>query len=381
MIRNAEDQALVHKVAIVQDCIPRYRWAFFDALYAMGMKENISYIVYSSDPIESSFEKSFRTVQITNRKIRLGRVTRWHTKLEELNKPDLVILEQALHNPLLLWNFLLRRPKDTTTFLWGHGGYWTRRNNCLQEKLLWYVIRRADHFLAYTDGGMEILRAHRYPIDQITVLRNSIDTKAILNKIRNLSAAEHSSWLVKHSINSSRIGCFIGEFRAEKDLPFLISALVQIRSLVPDFEFIFFGGEKGISQIETALESYPWIKYGGIADATAKAHLARAGAVILNPGRVGLIAVDSMAMGAPIISRKLKDTHAPEFEYLDHPKSMLLADSDLDSYVTQCVSLLKNPQVKKQMSVLLSHLALSFSAEEMARNFHLAVKAKICIKK
>ena len=377
MIRNTGDQVSVQKVAIVQDCIPGYRWAFFEELYSMGLRENISYTVYTSDPVESSVNELFKAVHIVNRKIKLGRTTRWHTELEELQRSDLVILEQALHNPLLLWKFLLRRPHNITTYLWGHGGYWTRRNNWLQEKILWYVIRRADHFLAYTDGGMEILRAHRYPINKVTVLRNSVDTKSISNDIKGLTPAKHNEWLLEHDLHSSHIGCFIGEFRAEKDLPFLISALVRIRSRVSDFEFIFFGGEMGLSQIETALKKYSWVKYGGVADSKIKAHLSYAGAIILNPGRVGLIAVDSMAMGAPIVTRKLVDTHAPEFEYLEHPCSILIAENDLDSYVTQSVSLLNNPQVKKQMSENLIDLASTFSAEEMARNFHLAVKASI----
>lgn len=377
MIRHTEDQVLAQKVAIVQDCIPGYRWAFFEALYSMGLQENISYVVYTSDPVEGNVDEFFKAVYIPNREINLGRITRWHTKLEELKSSDLIILEQALHNPLLLWKFLLRRPHNITTFLWGHGGYWTRRNNWLQEKVLWYVIRRADHFLAYTEGGMKLVSMHGYPKDRITVLRNSVDTQRILDDIKDLSHEEHSEWLLKHNVHSSHIGCFIGEFRAEKDLPFLISALVHIRSRISDFEFIFFGGETGLSQIETALKKYPWIKYGGVADSKIKAHLSHAGAVILNPGRVGLIAVDSMAMGAPIITRKLKDTHAPEIEYLEHPHSILIAENDLDSYVTQSVALLHNLKVKKQMSETLFDLASTFSAEEMARNFHSAVKANI----
>lgn len=377
MIRHTEDQVLIQRVAIFQDGIPRYRWAFFEALYSMGLNENISYVVYSAKPVEGNVDEFFQVVHISNRVINLGRLTRWHTKLDESQTPDIVILEQALHNPLLLWRFLLRRPHNITTYLWGHGGYWTRRNNWLQEKVLWYVIRRADHFLAYTDGGMEILRAHRYPIDRITVLSNSVDTKRIMNDTKDLTSVKHSEWLYKHDIHSSHIGCFIGEFTAAKDLPFLISALVQIRSRISDFEFIFFGGEAGLSQIETALKEYPWIKYGGVADSKIKAHLSHAGAVILNPGRVGLIAVDSMAMGAPIVTRKLKDIHAPEFEYLEHPHSILIAENDLDSYVTQSVALLNNPQVKKQMSETLIDLASTFSAEEMARNFHIAVKASL----
>ena len=56
MIRHTENQVLAQKVAIVQDCIPRYRWAFFEALYSMGLQENISYVVYTSDPIEGNVD-------------------------------------------------------------------------------------------------------------------------------------------------------------------------------------------------------------------------------------------------------------------------------------------------------------------------------------
>jgi glycosyltransferase involved in cell wall biosynthesis len=376
MISDFEDQIVLKKVAIIQDYIPEYRRAFFAALYTLGIGDNICYTIYSSDPLGQDYDGSFRAKHLANRKTDLGRVLRWHTNLDELLTSDLVILEQALHNPLLIWKFLMIRPHNMKTYLWGHGGYWTRKNSWLQEKLLWYVVRKADHFFAYTEGGLENLSKHRYPVNKITVLRNSVDTKRILSDIRDLSSSEHKDWLRKHNVQSSRLGCFIGEFRAEKDISFLISALEKIRIQIPDFEFIFFGGEKGKSQIHTALKEHSWITYGGIADSKVKANLYRSAMVILNPGRVGLIAVDSMAMGVPIVTRKLKATHAPEIEYLKHPASILISENDLDSYVIQVVSLLNNPEIKNKMSVKLSELALTLSTENMAKKFHSAIMAE-----
>jgi glycosyltransferase involved in cell wall biosynthesis len=225
------------------------------------------------------------------------------------------------------------------------------------------------------------------PIKRLYENRNNIRKKNltenievwrfILDNIEDLSPEDHTVWLRENDINSTKLGCFIGELKIEKDLPFLIEAVSRIRAQINDFEFIIFCGESGKSQIELIIKEHPWIKFGGYADSKVKAHLSRAGAVILNPGRVGLIAVDSIAMGAPIVTRKLKNTHAPEIEYLEHPRSILIANPDMESFVDQSMLLLGNSEVKEPMKIALRELVSRYSAKEMAQNFHSGVGRNI----
>jgi glycosyltransferase involved in cell wall biosynthesis len=176
---------------------------------------------------------------------------------------------------------------------------------------------------------------------------------------------------------SKNLGCFIGEFKKEKNTAFLIDALHAIKLKVPDFQFIFFGYGAKLDSIKESCEKYSWIKFGGVANEIEKAHLSKAGAIILNPGRVGLIAVDSIAMSCPMVSCKLKDQHAPEIEYLSAPSTILMTEYDVPSYVDAVIQLFNDPESKKAMSQSLKELQPLYTVEAMAKNFHSSVMSRL----
>jgi glycosyltransferase involved in cell wall biosynthesis len=358
-------------VAIVQDRVPDYRIPFFEKLHKMGVRDGIRYIVFSSSKVMSRNHDGFDHQSI--RAIRLGRKRSFflHYDFRVFKECQVLVLEMALHNPTaLIFALRNRRLKRKILVFWGHGGYWTKKVTYFQKKVLWSLVKKADHSMIYTsEGAIRAIESGIF-LEDISILRNSVDTRSIIESKKNLSSAEHTAWLKRYGLGTLNFGCAIANFGIEKQLRFLFDALIQIRSQIANFEFIFFGEGPGLDAILSQCEKYPWIKFGGVANQETKAQIALTKAVILNPGRVGLIAVDSIAMGVPIVSRKLEFVHAPEFDYLSHPQTVIVSDDSVSDFTNCAVNLILNSELRDEMSQALVALQPRFSTEIMAINFH-----------
>jgi len=364
-------------VAIIQDRIPQYRVPFFTRLSLVGSEDNVDYKVYTSDLDPFEQKNVFLQASLKNMRLRFPRNLYFHYQLDEIAKSDIVIIEQALHNPILLARLILDSKFKRKTLFWGHGGYWTKKNSALQNKILWFFVRRVSHFLVYTYGGAIRLIENGLPLDRITVLQNSIDSAAILGQIEVTGASDHSEWMKSNGLGSSNLGCFIGEFKKEKKLQFLFDAVRAIKLEVPDFQFVYFGYGDGLDSFKDLCKEHGWMIFGGVANELEKAQLSLAGAIILNPGRVGLIAVESIAMSCPMVTCRLNDQHAPEIEYLSEPSTIMMTEYDVTAYANAVVQLLNNPESKKAMSQSLKELQPLYTVDVMANNFHSAVMGRV----
>lgn len=358
------------KVSIVLDFIPNYRTPFFEQLNILGKKSNIEYIVYTSKYDGKAEARDFSCEHLPSRSLSSPRIIFWHKNLKPLLDSDMIIMEQALHNPKLLWRFILLKNSNISIGFWGHGGYWTKKNSHLQEKILWSLVRRVEAFFVYSEEGAIRLVEHGYPLDNIAVLRNSIDTKKVYSEIDRINQKSHQAWREKLEINSTHIGCFIGDLRKEKRLNFLIDAILKIRDEIPDFQMLFFGNEALMTSLSKGVKKYEWIRLCGQASAVEKAQLSLLKPIIINPGRVGLIAVDSIAMISPMVTTNIENFHAPEIDFLSHPESICITANNIDSYVSEVVNLLKNSKSREKMSEALLELQPRYSIEQMALSFH-----------
>ena len=358
-------------VAIVQDRVPDYRIPFFERLHQLGSQDGIRYTIFTSSKNKEETQWAFNQELMPNMRLRFYNNSYIHHDLKKLKDYQAIVLEMALHNPILtIFAMKNQKRSERVLVLWGHVGYWTRKVTRFQKKVLDVVTKRADHLMVYTsEGAIRAIESGIF-LENITILRNSVDTQAILESKDDISTAELQGWLKMRKLNTFNFGCAIGNFGKEKELGFLFEALIQIHSQIPNFEFIFFGEGPGLEMILKKCDEYPWIKFGGVADTETKAYLALTNGVLLNPGRVGLIAVDSIAMGMPIVSRTLDFVHAPELGYLIHPQTVILSEDSLTGFVDCAVDLITNNEARSRISKALVALQPRYSVEIMANNFH-----------
>jgi glycosyltransferase involved in cell wall biosynthesis len=154
-----------------------------------------------------------------------------------------------------------------------------------------------------------------------------------------------------------------------KRLGFLISAAVAIQKELDNFQLLIFGNGPELEYVVAQSKKYSFIKYCGRASMQTQAIISHIATIILMPGRVGLIAVDSFALGLPIITTNWR-WHAPEIEYLFSGRNSLICEDNIESYASGVVELLRDKSKLASMRNECLRDSNYYTIETMAINFH-----------
>jgi glycosyltransferase involved in cell wall biosynthesis len=170
--------------------------------------------------------------------------------------------------------------------------------------------------------------------------------------------------------SDDEIFLYIGSFEPDKRIDFLLDAFSQLSIFRPSVVLLICSQDKFEKSKFRQLPNR--IYFVGEADELKKKALSQISKAILNPGRVGLIAVDSFALGLPIITTEWT-RHAPEFSYLQNELNSLITSNDLVSYVQGCLKLLDDVSTRKRLVQGCIESSEKYTVERMALNFHAGV--------
>jgi glycosyltransferase involved in cell wall biosynthesis len=283
-------------------------------------------------------------------------------------RPTHVIVEQALHNfdtyELAMW----ARRAHAPVAMWGHGRTYTVSASRAQELLKAWMTRRASWFFAYTDGGRDYLRDHGFPVDRITVLRNSTDTAALQRDLAAVSDADLDAFRTRHHVEPDRAALFLGGLDDRKGLPFLLDAARRVAQEVPGFVLILGGDGVMLEELRAAERAGAPLRVLGRLDGRNRAVAMRSAGVMTIPEWVGLVAVDSLAAGIPIVTT-VHPRHAPEFEYLHPGVDAVVTAHEPDAYARGIIGLLGDPARRSAMGAACREAAIDLSIERMADRF------------
>lgn len=260
---------------------------------------------------------------------------------------------------------LIKRKKY---ILWGHGDDYTRlaKRNLLLRQIKHFILLNSDHFLAYTPTCASILVKAGYPIQKITILNNSTNTVRLRELIAKITEPMVEKFKIENQITSDICFLAIGSLIRERELDFLIKSLKVIREKIGDFVLLVIGA--GPEQKRLDLAQYDFIRLLGHQDQEVLALTSKVCLALLNPGRVGLVAVDSFALGVPLIAT-INKRNAPEFYYLQDRVNCLISVHEIESYSNAILELINSKSLQK--SLILNCLSNSekYSIESMVRNF------------
>jgi glycosyltransferase involved in cell wall biosynthesis len=257
--------------------------------------------------------------------------------------------------------------------MWGHGRTYTKSKAQFEERLKERLTLRADWFFAYTEGGKSHLLEVGYPAKNISVINNSSPSTLKLRDIY-LSTNDIDAFSQSFELAGKRVAVFIGAFSADKRIDFLLDAAQQIQRTIPNFVLVFFGEGPEKSKIVEASKQFPFIKFAHYADLKTLKLIGQVADVILMPGRVGLIAVDSFAIATPIVTTNF-GFHAPEFEYLKNEVNCVITHDTLEQYVSGVTDLLQDSSRLTDLSAQCAKDCSNYSIETMASRFHEGVMA------
>ena len=299
------------------------------------------------------------------------RVTRMHLK-DALSETKLVVAEQALRHvdthALLACQVL----GGTPVALWGHGRTLVKPVSPLSRWALRRMTNRACWFFAYTESARDAVARGGFPRERVTVVQNAIDTERLVRRFDAVTDDEIARTRRDLDLPARGVCIFVGTLSRSKRIEFLVTASDLIAKRVPQFALVVAGDGPERGLVEDAAGRYEWLRYVGAADGRCKALLGHLAELMIVPGRVGLVAVDSFALRTPIVTT-CWPFHGPEFEYLEHGRNAIVTDDRIDAFAEGVESALRDEELLGRMTGACEADARVYTLEAMVRNFSYGV--------
>jgi glycosyltransferase involved in cell wall biosynthesis len=227
--------------------------------------------------------------------------------------------------------------------LWGHVYPTVGVGSRVDLRVERWMMNRAAHVFAYTDNGGKAALAAGVAPPHITVLRNSVDTSGLRSAIADVSTDDIERFQAAHGLRGGPVVASIGALDDSKRIGFLLEATEALRSRIPGLGVIIAGDGPLASEVREFARLRPNVSAIGRAGNFEKAIISHLASALLNPGRVGLIAVESLVMGTPLITTDWP-YHSVEFEYLRTGENALVTADSVEEFVRDTVDVLNHPQ-------------------------------------
>lgn len=360
------------RVLVIQEHLPAFRVGFYQILRRkLGECDVELDLIYAPNQ-RNTFVKGELDWAIPV-PIRWGKGgIGWQPVLGHCRNRDLVVVQQEtkyLANPVLqLW----RKVGGPKVAYWGHGrNFQARDPDSRDERLKAWLARHVDWWFAYNRLSAEAVRATGFPSDRITEVMNAIDTWG-LREIR-ARTGEGELDALRRSLGiapEDRVAAYTGGLYERKRLGFLLETADLVRRRIPDFHLIVIGGGPDAGVVEAAAEERPWLHAVGPKSDEEKVPYWMLSSLVLIPGLVGLVVVDAMALGVPLVTTDYP-YHSPEIDYLESGRNGLLVEcgEDVGPYTEAVADLLGDEARWARLASAAEADGSRYSLETMAENF------------
>lgn len=362
------------RVTILQPYIAQYRSKFIQNLIRIAEENNIDLEILAGLPNGDQAKRNDNYSVEGVTKLRQFEINLFGRRLTfrliplRVFSSDLIIWEQARRNIDAYCLLVPRRLRPFRGALWGHGADYMGSSSRIDEWLRRLLTKNADWFFSYTERGKESVIRQGLSEEKVTVVYNSTDTALLRSQISNLTQEEIQKFRNKLKLSEKNTILFMGGIDFNKRIDIVLNVTKMVKQTIPDLTLLICGDGAERSLVQQASAAHEWIKYLGPTFGDQKTMALAASNVILNPGLVGLIAVDSLASGTPIVT-SADATHAPEFEYLVDGETCIVTSGTAHDLSEAIQSLLTDTQKLAEMGKNCSKSVSNLSAEKMAQNF------------
>lgn len=330
------------KLLIVQPAVPAYRVAFFDKLIqqlrALGVDTLVVTGGYEHEERADKTQNPW-SVQVPDRLADRFQRVRWRRWSAAAHRPDLVVAEQAIKN-LESYPLLARqRLGGPRVAMWGHGRSYSTSQGPAAAALKQFLTRRCDWFFAYTQAGADHVVQHGFPRTRVSVLNNTINTETLEADLARITTDDVEAFQRRHALTTGRTALFLGGVDAAKGIDFLLQSARAAERLLPGFVLLVGGAGQDLPKVQAAQAAGAPVRALGRLDGIEKALALRTADVLAIPEWIGLVAVDSLVAGRPIVSTN-HPSHSPEHEYLTPGVTAVFADHEVGAYATAMTDLL-----------------------------------------
>jgi L-malate glycosyltransferase len=360
----------------VQRALRTYRAGFYEQLRAELASHGIGLLLFHSTLAADRDARDDRldlpwAQHLPRRVLRLGgRHLVWQPLTDDLRSADLVIVEQA-SQLLLNYRLLLRQALGgPPVAFWGHGRSFAASPGSPAERLKAWLSRRARWWFAYTSVSADVVRRMGVEPTRLTVVNNAIDTAALRRDLAQVSDEELSGLRGRFGVGDGVVGLFLGTLRDDKRLDVLLDASRLVRQQRDDFHLFVVGSGPVEGDLRAAADRLPWVHVMGPQYGRDRAAFLRLADVLLIPGWVGLVVLDSLVAATPLITSADSD-HAPEIAYLrDGVNGRIVTDGgDPARYAEAVLAVLDQPALLRDLAAGCLADADRYSIEQMVERF------------
>lgn len=366
----------MRELSIVQPYVPRYRVPFFDGLADALHADGVRLRVIGGSPTGAQAERqdaaSARWLEtVAPRVLVVGRRHVSLTSSRTLWRGSDAVIVPHQGTSLDTLSALLRR--DTRKVgVWGHIASYTSPLNAIDGAIERWQLRRADHVFAYMPSGAAFaLRAGVTP-ERITTTMNSIDSGELECEVANVTGATARHVLRERGVPDGPYLAYVGGLDESKRISFLAHALdvVHERGSRVHLVVLGLGSQAGVLARAVSRGQVSMLGYGTAAD---KAAVLVGAEAVVNPGRVGLIAVDCLAARTPLITTDWP-WHAPELEYLTEGEQVQITVDDPLAFAEAMISASAGALNRPDLS-----WPPAPSIEDMVTNFHTGLRQLLAL--
>jgi glycosyltransferase involved in cell wall biosynthesis len=194
----------------------------------------------------------------------------------------------------------------------------------MRRQLLRWLSNRADQVFVYTEPGRQALIDQGLDSERITVVQNTIDTSALRLARDSLTADEVSEWSEELGLGPGPVFGFVGALDRAKGVDLLLDGWDIYAAAHPDASLLIAGDGPDRPLAERLRDRHPTrVHLLGYADETLKARIGVTCQSLIVPGQIGLVAVDALVLGLPLIS-VVGAHHGPEIDYLEPGQHLFL---------------------------------------------------------
>lgn len=342
----------VKTVWISQPYVPGYRVPFFERLTESLVEDGVDLRVVASKPEGGQAARSDartpawlsvvepRVLHVMSRSLVLTSTSRFW------RNADGVVLPLS-GSTIDVYNALARRRRSGIAIgLWGHVRSYTSRPNPLDAWLEKRQMRACDQVFAYTGRGASFAREQGVDESRVTTVENTVELGRLRAMIAALDDDRVARFRAENGLTAGRTLAFIGAIDESKRIDFLVRVLDLLWSVDTSVRLVIGGQGEQSELLRPAVARGQVVLLGPVDDA-AKALIARSSEMLLCPGRVGLVAVEALAMRLHLVTTDWP-FHAPEVEYLAAGSDVTFAPDDPSRYAELVERLLREgtPEVR-----------------------------------
>jgi glycosyltransferase involved in cell wall biosynthesis len=369
-------------VVVIQEYVPEYRRLFLERLDDALRRDGVDLTVIVGDTPPDAVERrdavvGGNIVKVPTRFRHIGsRYVGWRSVGLETKRADLVIADQQIRQLETHWLIVRQRFGGVPTALWGHGGSYSGAPNAVDR---WFMRRMTNHahwFFSYTEKGAEAVVADGFPSSRVTAIGNANDTEEMIAWRQQLTESDVAAERRRLDLGDGPVGLYVGALEESKGLRLLLDAGAEITNAIPGFRLVIGGDGDLRDAIADQATGSEWLRYVGRVTGREKALLGVCAKLMLIPARIGLVAVDALALGLPIVTTTVTG-HGPEFDFLEADRTMVVTPGGADAYAATVIDLLRADERLSTMARNCTDAADRHTVAEMVRAFSAGIHAAL----